>query len=155
MAARTITIWFGDLVSHPAAIVEAASVTDIVDVLKNPAKYPSPVRAIGSFHSTAACGETDGGTMIRMAKMNRILSVGRDTVTVEAGAIYIDIAKQLEKQGLQFYVNTEIGNLSAGSAACCGTKDASMPGEFGQVGSYTTRVKLVKADGSLLDVGED
>src|SRR5947209_730458 len=95
MAARTITNWFGDLVSHPAAIVEASSMTDIVDVLKNPAKYPSPVRAIGSFHSTAACGETDGGTMIRMAKMNRILSVGRDTVTVEAGAIYIDIAKQL------------------------------------------------------------
>jgi FAD/FMN-containing dehydrogenase len=155
MAAVTVTNWFGDLVSHPAAVVEARSAADIVEVVKNPAKYPSPVRAIGSFHSTAACGDTGGGTMIRMSKMNRILSVGRDTVTVEAGAIYIDIAKELERKGLQFYVNTEIGNLSAGSAACCGTKDSSMPGEFGQVGSYVTRIKLVKADGSLLDVGED
>jgi FAD/FMN-containing dehydrogenase len=61
--------------------------------------------------------------------MNRILEVTNDTVTVEAGAIYIDIAQELEKRQLQFHVNTEIGSLSAGSAACAGTKDASMPGE--------------------------
>src|SRR5438105_1007430 len=104
MAAVTVTNWFGDLVSHPAQVVEARTVRDIADVIKNTAKYPSPVRAIGSFHSTADCGDTNGGTMIRMSKMNRILSVGADTVTVEAGAIYIDIAKELEKKGLQFYV---------------------------------------------------
>jgi len=51
------------------------------------------------------------------------------SVTVEGGAIYIDIADELRKQGLQFHVTTEIGNLSAGSAACCGTKDSSFPGE--------------------------
>jgi FAD/FMN-containing dehydrogenase len=76
-------------------------------------------------------------------------------VTVEAGAIYIDIAKELEKNQLQFYINTEIGNLSAGSAACCGTKDSSMPGEFGQVGSYITRLKMVLPDGTVTEVGED
>ena len=53
-----------------------------------------------------------------MSKMNRILNIGADTVTVEAGAIYIDIAKAIEEKQLQFYMNTEIGNLSAGSAAC-------------------------------------
>src|SRR5206468_416101 len=62
---------------------------------------------------------------------------------------------ELEKQHLQFYVNTEIGSLSAGSAACAGTKDASMPNEFGQVGSYVSRVKMVLPSGELLDVGED
>ena len=68
---------------------------------------------------------------------------------MEAGAIYIDIAKELEKHQPQFYVNTEIGNLSAGSAACCGTKDSSMPGEFGQVGCYITRLKMVLPIGEL------
>jgi FAD/FMN-containing dehydrogenase len=51
-------------------------------------------------------------------------------------------------------VNTEIGSLSAGSAACAGTKDASFPDEYGQVGSYVTGVKMVLPSGDLLDVTE-
>jgi FAD/FMN-containing dehydrogenase len=136
-------------------VVDAESTDDIVEILRDPIRYPSPVRAIGSFHSTAACGEANGGTIVRMSKMNRILRVEHDSVTVQAGAIYIDIAHELEKMGLQFYVNTEIGNLSAGSAACCGTKDASMPGEFGQVNSYITRVKMVLPNGEIREIGMD
>jgi FAD/FMN-containing dehydrogenase len=154
MATNTVSNWFGNIVSHPAVVVEANSVDDIVRVLKDPATYPSPVRAVGSNHSTAACGEADGGTLIRM-KMNRILNIGTDSLTVEAGAILLNMAKALEAKGLQFYVNTEIGNLSAGSAAIAGTKDASFPGEYGQVGSYITGVKMVLPSGDLLEVTED
>jgi len=150
-----VTNWFGDLVSHPKVLVEANSIDDIITILKDPAKYPSPVRAVGSNHSTARCSVADGGTVVKMSKMNRILSITSDSVTAEAGALYIDIAQELEKQGLQFYVNTEIGSLSVGSAACAGTKDASMPGEFGQVGSYITHVKMVLPSGDLLDVDEN
>lgn len=153
MAELVVTNWFGDLVSHPSAIVDANSVADIVAVLKDPAKYPAPVRAVGSNHSTAPCGAADGGTLIRM-KMNRILNIGTDTLTVEAGAIHIDMAQALEKQNLQFYVNTEIGSLTAGSAACAGTKDSSFPGEYGQVGSYVIGVKMVLPSGDLLEVTE-
>lgn len=151
----TVTNWFGNIVSHPAVIVEATSVDDIVTVLKSPDKYPSPVRAVGSNHSTSPCGTADGGTLIKMSKMNAILNITRDTVIAQAGAIYIDIAQELEKHQLQFYVNTEIGSLSAGSAACCGTKDASMPGEYGQVNSYINGIKMVLPSGDLLQVTDD
>jgi len=145
--------WFGDIISHPAVVVEAHSVDDIVQVLKDPAKYPSPVRAVGSNHSCSPCGTADRGTLIKM-KMNRILNIGTDTITAEAGAIYIDLAKELERHNLQFHVNTEIGNLSAGSAACAGTKDSSMPGEYGQVSSYVIGIKMVLPNGELLEVTE-
>lgn len=154
MATNTVTNWFGDIVSHPSVIVDAHCADDIVRVLKDPVSYPSPVRAVGSNHSTAACGVADGGTLIRM-KMNRILNIGTDSLTVEAGAIHLTMARALEAKGLQFYVNTEIGNLSAGSAAIAGTKDASFPGEYGQVGSYITGVKMVLPSGDLLEVTED
>jgi len=149
---ETVTNWFGNIVSHPAAVVEAASVDDIVAILRNPAQYPSPVRAVGSNHSTSPCGTADGGTLIKMSKMSAIVNIGADTVTAQAGAIYIDVAQELEKHNLQFYVNTEIGSLSVGSAACCGTKDASMPGEYGQVNSYVTSIKMVLPSGDLLEV---
>jgi FAD/FMN-containing dehydrogenase len=147
----TVTNWFGDIVSHPQVVADANSVQDISNVLKNPTQYPAPVRAVGSNHSTTACGASEGGTVIRM-KMNRILSVTPDALTVEAGATHADMADALAKQNLQFYVNTEIGNLTAGSAACCGTKDSSFPGEYGQVGSYVSGVKMVLPSGDLLEV---
>ena len=152
---ETVTNWFGNITSTPAVVVEASSVDDIVAIMKDPGKYPSPVRAVGSNHSTSPCGTADGGTLIKMSKLNAILGITSDSVTAQGGAIYIDIAKELEKQRLQFYVNTEIGSLSAGSAACCGTKDASMPGEFGQVNSYIDRIKMVLPTGDLLEIGDD
>jgi FAD/FMN-containing dehydrogenase len=154
MSTLAVANWFGDLVSYPKVVVEPDSTDDIIAILKDPAKYPSPVRAIGSNHSTARCGAADGGTVIRMSKMNRILSITADAVTAEAGALYIDIAQELQKHGLQFYVNTEIGSLSVGSAACAGTKDASMPGEYGQVDSYITDIKMVLPSGELLEINE-
>jgi FAD/FMN-containing dehydrogenase len=98
MATNTVTNWFGDIVSHPAVIVDANSVDDIVRVMKDPATYPAPVRAVGSNHSTAACGVADDGTLIRM-KMNRILNIGADTLTVEAGAVHLAMARALEARG--------------------------------------------------------
>jgi FAD/FMN-containing dehydrogenase len=153
-AGTTITNWFGDLVSHPRVVVEATSVDDIVRILKDPDQYPSPVRAVGSNHSTSPVGVAEGGTLIKMSRMNRILEIGADTVTVQAGAIAIDVAHELQKHGLQFYVNTEIGSLSVGSASCAGTKDASMPGEYGQVGSYITRIKMVLPSGELFEASD-
>src|SRR5580698_4947041 len=88
MATNTVTNWFGNIVSHPSVIVEANSVDDIVAVMKDPVKYPSPVRAVGSNHSTAPCGVADGGTLIRM-KMNRILNIGTDSLTVKADAVHL------------------------------------------------------------------
>ena len=80
MGNMVVKNWFGDVSSRPAAVVEANSVADIVDVLKRRRKYPSPVRAVGSNHSTTACGTADGGTIIAM-KMNRILALDEDSVT--------------------------------------------------------------------------
>jgi FAD/FMN-containing dehydrogenase len=153
MATNTVTNWFGNIVSHPSVIVDANSVDDIVAVLKDTATYPSPVRAVGSNHSTAPCGVAEGGTLIRM-KMNKILNIGADSLTVQAGAVHLDMANALKAKNLQFYVNTEIGSLSAGSASCAGTKDASFDGEYGQVGSYVTSVKMVLPSGELLEVTE-
>lgn len=95
------------------------------------------------FPSTTPCGVAEHGTLIVMRPMNHILRIGPDTVTAEAGVLCIDVAKELQKHNLQFFVNTEIGSLSMGSAACCGSKDASMSREFGQVCSYAVAIKMV------------
>ena len=87
MAENTVLNWFGNVTSHPAVIVDANSVDDIVRVLKDKATYPSPVRAVGSNHSTSPCGAAEGGTLLWM-KMNKVLSVTDDTLVVQAGALH-------------------------------------------------------------------
>ena len=154
MSSITVTNWFGNIVSHPQVVVEANSKEEIIAILKDPVKYPSPVRAVGSNHSTAPCGVADGGTLIKMTGMNQIVSVTDQAITAQAGAIYYDLAHELEKRRLQFYVNTEIGSLTVGSAACAGTKDGSFFGEYGQVGSYITEVEMLLPSGDILEVDE-
>jgi FAD/FMN-containing dehydrogenase len=149
-----VSNWFGDLSSTPAKVVRVESPAEIVDVMLDPARYPSPVRAMGSGHSVTACAGAEGGTILEMRGLNRIKEIGGDTLRVEAGAIHIDMARALEAEGKQFYVNTEIGSLTAGSAACCATKDSSMPGEFGMVGSYVTGVRMIMPDGTDREFGD-
>ena len=155
MPELSVPNWFGDIVSHPTVVAKAKSARGVARILRDKVKYPSPVRAFGSNHSTAPCTSADGGTMIEMRGMNRILEITHTTVTAEGGAILVDVAQELKTRGLQFYVNTEIGNLSIGSAACAGTKDGSMPAEYGQVSSYCTRIKMVLPSGEILDANEE
>lgn len=154
MSTPSVKNWFGGITSSPHTVVEVTSVEEIVRIVTDPEHYPTPVRAVGSNHSTTACGTADDGTVIVTRKMDRIIEIGTDTVTVQAGALYIDVNEELRKHGLQFHVNVELGNLTIGSACCGGTKDASMPGEFGQIASYAVGIKMVLPDGELFEVDE-
>src|SRR6476660_5922195 len=146
--------WFGGITSSPSTVIEVRTVEEIVAIVKDTERYPAPVRAVGSNHSTTACGTAGDGTLIVTRNMDRIIEIGKDTVTVQAGALYIDGNTELRKRGLQFYVNVELGNLTIGSACCGGTKDASMPGEFGQIASYAVGIKMVLPNGDLFEVHE-
>jgi FAD/FMN-containing dehydrogenase len=87
--------------------------------------------------------------------MDRILEIREDSVTAEAGALYIDVAKALQARGLQFFVNIELGNLTMGAAACTHTKDGSFPEEYGIAASYAVGMKVVLPSGELLEVTEE
>ncbi len=76
------------------------------------------------------------------------------TLTAEAGLQFIEASRALRAQKLQFLTNIEIGNMTLGAAACCHTKDGLDGGEFGQVGSYVTRMKWVTPSGELAEASE-
>ena len=98
MSQLSVQNWFGDLVSHPKAVVEAKSETGIARILRDTAKYPSPVRGVGSNHSTSACGVAQGGTVIIPGR-GRVSDVG--DVANYRNMVYIvrDRIKDLKMKG--------------------------------------------------------
>jgi L-gulonolactone oxidase len=145
----TVRNWDGTWTYRPKVLVAPRSAEDLVTIMRDKARFPSPVRPAGSMHSTARMNGDDGGTMVDMKGMNRILGFGPDTVTVEAGATHKAVAEALKARGLQFYVMTEIGDVTIGAFATAATKDSSFPGEFGQVSSYVTGLHLVTPQGKI------
>ena len=153
-----VSNWKRDIRYTPAILKRVRSIADVVDTVKDSQKYPSPVRVMGSHHSTTKCIVAAGGTVLDFSQFNQILSVDRRamTITMEPGVLLIDAARHLATLGLQFYVNIELGNLTMGAGACGATKDASYASggilEYGQVSSYCVGMKVVKADGTILTV---
>ncbi len=145
----------GGITSSPAQLVSPRSVDEIQSILRDAESYPSPVRAMGSYHSLTPCASSDG-TIIDMSGMSRILKIDPHsmTFTAEAGLQFIAASRVLRAMNLQFRTNIEIGNMTLGAAACCHTKDGLDGGEFGQVGSYITAIKWVTPSGELAEASE-
>ena len=92
----TIQSWDGTWTYRPKVLVTPQTPEDIVEIVKSVVRFPSPVRPAGSMHSTARMNGDDGGTMVDMKAMNRILKFGEDTVTVEGGVSLSDRVQRSE-----------------------------------------------------------
>ena len=151
----TVKNWDGTWTYHPRVKVRPESVEDLVEIMTDTVRFPSPVRPAGSMHSTARMnGDDEGGTMVDMTAMNRILHFTDDTVTVEPGVNHDQLTRALKKRGLQPYVTTEIGNTTIAAFACAATKDSSFPGGFGQVSSYVVGIRYVTPQGEIREITE-
>ena len=155
--AKTTTFrnWNNSASSTPEAVVVPKNLEELIDVVKDTANYPSPLRVGGSFHSLNSCFVSEG-TQILLSHFNQIrVDTEEMTVTVGASVTMLRIRDALRPYGMQTEVTPEIGNATAGSVACCGTKDASLgPSGLGQVSSTVIRVRLVNARGDVEEITE-
>lgn len=151
-SASTVSNWSRSVATTPDVIATPGSIQDVCDILADSQRYPSPVRAFGNYHSTTGCAEANAGTLVEMTQFKRILEITEDTVTAEAGALYLDVLNVLVEKGLNFYVDLQVGNVTLGSMACCESKDGSYPDVYGQFGAYLTRMKMVRPDGQVMEI---
>ena len=153
---QSFSNWNNSATSHPSAVAAPKDVAELIDVVKNSETYPSPVRAAGSLHSLNDCFVTSG-TQILMKNFNDIrIDTGAQTITVGGGVKMVKIRDALRPHGLSTEVTPEIGSATAGSLACCGTKDASIgPAGLGQVSSSVIAVKMVNPQGEIEEVSEE
>ena len=145
--------WNSSAFSEPLHDEKPKDADALAAIIRN-GNFPSPVRAAGHFHSLNRCIEADGGTQVRMDHFDRIsIDPANHRVTVGAGVSLLRIAEALLPD-FQLPVMPEIGNATAGSIACCGTKDSSLGSGPGQVSSTVEAITYLDEAGQRHSVTE-
>ncbi|HCE75924.1 MAG TPA: FAD-binding oxidoreductase [Dehalococcoidia bacterium] len=142
----------------PVVIVLPASATEISSVLKLARAHSIPVvaRGAGTGLSGGAIAE-QGGIVISMARMNKILEVNSDDryAIVEPGVVNLDLSTHVGPQGLYYAPDpssqracTIGGNIAenAGGPHCLA---------YGVTTNHVLGMEVVLADGSVTWFGEN
>lgn len=146
--------WFAR--HRPEAVVLASSTATVAKTLQFAHAHRIPVTARGAGHGyVGGCVPVQGGIVLSLARMNRILEIHpRDFVAVvQAGVITADLQSEVEKRGL-FYPpdpasradNTVGGNIitNAGGPRCL---------KYGVTRDYVLGLEVVLADGTVARLG--
>ncbi|QWF85420.1 FAD-binding protein [Amycolatopsis sp. CA-230715] len=112
---------FGGHVSRkPAAVVRPGSVDDVVAVVRWAGEHGMPVSARGAGHSMNGQAQVDGGVVLDMRSLNQVREIGEDRVTVDAGALWSEVAAATIARGLTPPVFTDYLETTVGGTLSVG-----------------------------------
>ena len=138
----------------PAIVVEPTSPSEIVQVLSNPKRFPSPVRPMGSGSSVTRCITANSGTLLDLSQMNRVLKIEDDSVTVQPGIRLQELADVLQHEGLELIGGFDLANRSVGGAVSGAGLDATVAGDVSQFAGYVIQLKVISPQGKRFVVTE-
>jgi L-gulono-1,4-lactone dehydrogenase len=112
------------------------------------------VKVAGAGHSFTDIACTDG-LMVDLTRMNRLLRVEGDEVTVEAGITIRELGPALAERGLALENQGDVDAQTIAGAISTATHGTG--GRFANISSQVTAVRLVTAGGEVttLDEGDD
>lgn len=140
----------------PAAVVLPRDVEQVRHVMRTATALRVPVVPQGARTGlSGAANATDGGVVLSLLRMDRILTIDpvNRIAVVEPGVINADLAKAAARQGLAYPPDpssweqcTIGGNIGTGAGGLCCVK-------YGVTAEYVLGLDVVLADGRLLSTG--
>jgi glycolate oxidase len=142
--------------SLPDAVIHPGSTKEVAAILKvcNRERVPVIPRGMASGLAAGAV-PLDGGLVLNLVRLNRILDIDMDNMmaTVEAGVITADLQAEVEKLGL-FYPPDPASvrhSTLGGNVACNAGGPRCL--KYGITGDYVMALEVVLADGRIMRVG--
>jgi UDP-N-acetylenolpyruvoylglucosamine reductase len=135
-----------DIVAHPR------SIDDVIKVLTNPKHFPSPVRPVGSNSAANRANRAQGGTILDMTKMNRVLRITEDSITVQAGARLSEVAATLAADGKELLVNDEFPGRTIGGVISSSALTVGYPAEPDHLSNAIVCMTVVSPTGEKVTI---
>ena len=137
-----------------ALVVFPESAAEVSFIMRSAWENELPVTPLGAGTNLTGATVPDGGIVLDLSRMNRILEFDPDTftATVEPGVLLADFQSYVEEKGY-FYPpdpgekqSTIGGNISTNAGGMRAVK-------YGVTRDYVMGLELVKADGTVITVG--
>lgn len=141
--------------SRPEVLVEAASTDEVAAVMRYASANRIPVTPRGQGTGlVGAAVATRGGIMLSLARMNRILELDEEnlTLTVEPGVLLMEISKYVEER--DFFYPPDPGEKSATIAGNINTNAGGMRAvKYGVTRDYVRGLEVVLPNGTVMELG--
>ena len=141
-------------VPPPAAVVFAESAQDVVDAVALASQYETPVIAFGVGSSLEGhLLAVQGGISIDVSRMNKVLSVNPEdlTVTVQPGVTRKQLNEEFKSTGLFFPIDP---GADASIGGMCATRASGTNAvRYGTMRENVLALEVVTAQGDLIRTG--
>ncbi len=144
--------WAGNITFAAAAIHTPASVAEIQQLVRR----GGGLRAVGSRHSFNTIADTEAA-QVSLERMASVVGFDREqqTITVEAGATYGTIVRQIDAAGYALHNLASLPHISVAGAVATGTHGSGVAN--GNLATAVRGIELVTAGGEIVSLarGDD
>lgn len=145
----------GDIHKFPEVLVEVTSTEEVSKIMKYAYTHRIPVTPRGQGTGlVGAAVALHGGIMMNMSRMNRILELDDEnlTLTVEPGVLLMEISKYVEER--DFFYPPDPGEKSATIAGNINTNAGGMRAvKYGVTRDYVRALEVVLPTGEVMELG--
>lgn len=147
----------GDFIGgKPDVIVMPGCTEEISYIMQIATRTKTPVvpRGIGSLFTGTNVAK-QGGIVIDLARMNRILEVNEDNMVVvaEGGASVYEVMRRCDERDLRFPQQPQYtSGPTMGAAVACNISGARV-GRYGRIGEHCVGLEVVLPDGQVVTLG--
>jgi L-gulono-1,4-lactone dehydrogenase len=148
----TWTNWAGTVTARPAAVEAPASIAELQQTVAAAAAAGRRIKPIGAGHSFTAIGQTSG-VQLRLDRLAGVVRADRESglVTVLAGTRLRELNEALWHLRLAMSNLGDSDGQTISGAISTGTHGTGV--KLGGIAAQVRALRLVLADGSLLDCG--
>lgn len=146
--------WTTHYTSNPAAVLRPATTAQVSELVKIAAKHRLALVPVGGLTGITGAAQTNGGVMISLERMNKILDlrVGAKLAIVQAGVVISSLHAAAEQQGLYF----PLWFGARGSAMIGGVLSTNAGGSnvlrYGSTRGLCMGLEVVLPDGRILNL---
>ena len=139
--------WARDQRCAPERIERPADEAELVRAVAGAAR----VKVAGAGHSFTDIACTDG-VMVDLSRMNGLLSVDGDEITVQAGVTIRELGPALAERGLALENQGDVDPQTLAGAICTATHGTGA--RFGNISTRVVGLRLVTGAGTVVDLRE-